>query len=189
MTTLGDVCGAVECRERAGYHAWEDLALVEHLDPSGAGTVDDGARGELVVTSLSDWSAPVIRYRTDDIVELTRASCACGRNHARFRVLGRKGDEVVVDGRSVFPRDVWPAVEAVPATSSALFQIVRDRRECDRLRLRVGHAGDVPDAGLAAEVASAVEARLGVHPDIELVPDRVLVLLGPPHKIPRVTSS
>jgi phenylacetate-CoA ligase len=189
MTTLGDVCGAIECRERAGYHAWEDLALVEHLDPHGTEPVEDGARGELVVTSLTDRAAPVIRYRTDDIVELTRMPCACGRSHARFRVLGRKGDEVLVDGRSVLPRDVWPAVEAVPATAAALFQIVRPARECDRLRLRVGHSGDTAAAGLAGDVADAVHARLGLRPEVELVPEQELLRLGPPHKIPRVTES
>jgi phenylacetate-CoA ligase len=189
MTTLGDICGAVECRERAGFHAWEDLALVEHLDSEGADPAADGERGELVVTSLTDRAGPLIRYRTGDLIELTRQPCGCGRTLARFRVLGRKSDEVVVEGRSVLPRDVWPAIEAVPATSAGLFQIIRSSRECSRLRLRVGHPDEHPTFGLAGELADSVEQHLGIRPDIELVADHALLRLGPPHKIPRVAEA
>jgi phenylacetate-CoA ligase len=59
----------------------------------------------------------------------------------------------------------------------------------DRLRLRVGHhASDARLAGVRDAVAEAVAARLGVVPDVELVPDAELLRLGPPHKIPRVAA-
>jgi phenylacetate-CoA ligase len=189
MTTLGDICGAVECRERAGFHAWEDLVLVEHLDLDGSGPAADGERGELVVTALTDRAGPVIRYRSGDIIEFTRKPCACGRTHARFRVLGRRGDEIVVDGRSVLPRDVWPAIEAVPATSAGLFQVIRPGREMRQLRLRVGYPGERPPPGLAGDLADSVEDHVGLRPGIELVPADALLRLGPPHKIPRVSAS
>jgi phenylacetate-CoA ligase len=189
MTALGDVCAAIECRERVGFHAWEDLVLVESVAPDGNDPVADGERGELVVTSLTERAAPVIRYRSGDIIELDRRRCACGRTHARFRVLGRKGDRVVVQGRILLPRDVWSAIESIPATSAGLFQIVRERPDADRLRLRVGFEDTVPPLGLAADVASAVEAAIGLLPVVELVTNEELLKQGPPHKIPRVTSS
>jgi phenylacetate-CoA ligase len=189
MTTLGDVCGAVACQESAGFHAWEDLAFVEHLELDGPNPVRDGGRGELVVTSLADHTGPVVRYRTGDIVELTRERCRCGRTHARFSVLGRKEDELVLDGRSFLPRDLWPAIEAVPQTRSGIFQLIRPQRECTELRLRVGFSGDEADAGLMADLVASVYEHLGIEPVIELVPDAVLLRLGPPHKIPRVSAT
>ncbi len=124
-TGVGDVGAATECREHDGCHFWEDTCYLESLDPDGAEPVGDGERGELVSTTLLDKIAPLVRYRSDDLVRITHEQCACGRTHGRVWPLGRKGDEVVVDGRSVLPGDLWEAVERVPETSAGLFQVIR----------------------------------------------------------------
>jgi phenylacetate-CoA ligase len=191
QTSLGDVGAATECGEHDGCHFWEDTAFIEHLDPDGVKPAGDGQRGELVSTTLIDKIAPLIRYRSDDIVRLTTEPCACGRTHGRIWPLGRKGDEVVVDGVSVLPGDVWAAIEIVPETEAGLFQVIRDRREVDVLRLRVGYAREGP-CGLAdvrTRVTDAVEDAVGVAPDVELVDQEVLLRQGPPHKIPRVAKA
>jgi phenylacetate-CoA ligase len=104
--------------------------------------------------------------------------------------LGRKGDEVVVEGRSVLPGDLWEAVERVPETSAGLFQVIRAGREVDRLRLRVGYATDsvrgVHD--LKTRVTESVHEAVGIEPEVELVANEVLLRQGPPHKIPRVAK-
>jgi phenylacetate-CoA ligase len=189
-TGVGDVGAATECREHDGCHVWEDMALVDVLDPDGDRPVPDGERGELVSTTLVNLVSPLVRYRSDDLVRLTREPCRCGRTHARVWPLGRKGDEIVVDGRSVLPVDVWPAIEAVPETQAGLFQIVRPAREVDRLHLRVGYAraGTGGLGALRDRVADAVHAELGVAAQVELVEQEVLLRQGPPHKIPRVVK-
>ena len=165
---------------------WEDTAFIEVLDPDGDDPVADGERGELVSTTLVNLVSPLVRYRSDDLVRYTREPCACGRTHGRVWPLGRKSDEVVVDGRSVLPVDLWPAIEAVPETAAGIFLVVRPARDVDRLRLRVGCARET--AGLADRVADSVEEHLGVRPDVELVEQRDLLRQGPPHKIPRVVT-
>jgi phenylacetate-CoA ligase len=189
-TGVADVGAATECREHDGCHIWEDIAFVEVLDPEGDQPVADGERGELVGTTLVDKIAPLVRYRSDDLVRVTRERCACGRTHARMWPLGRKSDEVLVDGVSVLPGDVWPAIEAVPETSAALFQVIRPRRELDVLRLRVGYGdeGAPGTSDLRTRVVESVHAAVGVRPDVELVPNDVLLRQGPPHKIPRVAK-
>lgn len=186
-TGVGDVGAATECREHDGCHVWEDTALIEVLDPDGDSPVADGERGELVSTTLMNLVSPLVRYRSDDLVRFTREPCACGRTHGRVWPMGRKSDEVVVEGRSVLPVDVWPAIEDVPETAAGLFQIVRPAREVARLTLRVGYAREGP--GLRGRVEDAVEARLGVRPEVELVDQRDLLRQGPPHKIPRVVKA
>jgi phenylacetate-CoA ligase len=180
-TGVGDVTGAFECVAHDGLHVWEDTALVEDLD-------HDGDRRELVATSLVNRTAPLIRYRSDDLVRITREPCRCGRTHARIWPLGRKGDETLVQGRAILPTDVWDAVESVEACALGLFQIVRSSRRADVLRLRVGYAGRPRLDAVREELRSAVAAATGVVPEIELVPDAALLALGPPHKIPRVTA-
>ncbi len=188
---VGDVTGSFECVEHDGLHMWEDTVLVEGVDVEGAGPGAPEVRTELVASALQNHVAPLIRFRSDDIVRLTFEPCRCGRTHARMWPIGRKSDEVVVDGASVLPLDVWGAVESVDACAMGLFQVIRDAREVDRLRLRVGYAPawSARLDGVRDDVCAAVLAATGVEPDVELVPDETLLRLGPPHKIPRVARA
>jgi phenylacetate-CoA ligase len=188
-TSVGDVTASFECHEHDGLHFWEDTAFVEAVAPGAsdhrhATAVADGGRAELVATSLFNAVAPLIRYRSDDLVRLDRSPCRCGRTHARMWPLGRLGDETIVGGRAVLPTDVWHAVEAVRGTARGLFQIVRSQREVDVLRLRVGYAhvadGDLPR--VRDDLIAAVTTAVGVAPDVELVPEAELLRLGPPHR-------
>lgn len=188
MTSLGDSGTAFECRERSGFHAFEDFALIEAIDPETGAPVADGERGEMVVTNLVDPTAPLIRYRTGDLVRLATEPCACGRTHARYWVDGRAGDELTIDGRSIIPFDVWGAIESIEECSAGLFQLIRPQRQMDVLRLRVGHNGACDPADLTKRLKALVEAKFGVKPEIELVPNAELLKLGPPHKIPRVSK-
>lgn len=189
FSSLGDSGTIWECDAHDGFHAWEDVGLVEVLKPGTDEPVADGEGGELVVTALHNKTDPLIRYRSGDFVRHTRTPCACGRTHVRLTPLGRLGDEVVVNGRSVLPRDVWTAVEQVEETAAGLFQIIRPQRELTELKLRVGYDGQPADMDdVARRVADEVESRVGVRPTIELTPNSELIKLGPPHKIPRVSK-
>jgi phenylacetate-CoA ligase len=190
-STTGDAIHAMECSAHDGMHAWEDAALVEYLDPSGQEPMAEGQRAELAVTSLADDIAPLIRFRSDDLVTFTRARCGCGRTHGRFWLQGRKGDEVVVAGRSILPRDLLGPIEELPETSAGLFQIVRSQREMDVLRLRVGHDPAALKKGadeLSGRMQDLLQERFGLPVHVELVTNAELLKLGPPNKIPRVTK-
>jgi phenylacetate-CoA ligase len=188
VANVGDAAGAIECQERTGAHVWEDTVFMEVLDPDDGTEVADGAIGELVVTSLTNMVSPLVRWRSDDLVRVDRRPCGCGRTHARIAIVGRRGDHVVVDGRSVVPADIVPILEAIPATNTALFQVIRTTSHIDRLRVRVGHRDDMPVAldSLRVDITDAIEAALGVSCDVELVEQSRLLEQGPPHKIPRV---
>jgi phenylacetate-CoA ligase len=188
FTSLGDSGTGWECREKTGFHAWEDLVLFEVIDPDTLEPVPSGGRGEMVVTNMVDRMDPLIRFRSSDFVEWTEEKCGCGRTHARFWPLGRVGDELVVAGRSVMPRDVWDAIEQVPETASGLFQIIRPQREVEVLKLRVGYEGSPDLADLDRRVADSVEEAIGVRPIIEFTPNSEIIKLGPPHKIPRTAK-
>jgi phenylacetate-CoA ligase len=188
FTSLGDCGTAWECEARDGFHAWEDLVVFEVIDPETCAPVPSGGRGEMVCTALVDHVDPLIRFRSGDLVRWTNEKCACGRTHARFWPLGRAGDELLVNGRSVMPTDVWNAVESVPETAAGLFQIIRPQREVSDLKLRVGYDGDPDMDDLARRVATAVEKATGLRPIVELMPNSEIVKLGPPHKIPRTAK-
>ncbi len=190
MTAAGDAMPATECPARAGCHVWEDQVLLEHLEPGTNTPVEQGERGEMVVTSLADRASPLIRFRTDDLVHVDRTPCACGRAHARIRTLGRTGDAIRVRGRAVLPAELGPALETVEACRAGLYQVVLTGRDVEVLAVRVGYdhrqASDV-DA-LQSVVTTTLVEHLKVDVEVELVVNDELLKLGPPHKIPRTVK-
>lgn len=100
---VGDIAG--ECTEHRGFHVFPWLNYVEILDEDGA-PVPDGVDGDIVVTCLTNFAMPLIRYRIGDRGALAPAgSCPCGRRGQMLdRVLGHSGetfrssDGALVDG-------------------------------------------------------------------------------------------
>jgi phenylacetate-CoA ligase len=169
-TSAGDTGTAWEGREHDGYYLWEDTVFAESLDPVTSEPAADGALGELIATDLDNWASPYIRFRSGDLVRLTRRRGTHGRTHGRIWVAGRAGDETVVAGKAILVSDVWEAVETVPELSDGIFQIVRAAEAMHRLRVRAGYAPDrtTDKADLLARATATLQERLGVAVDVEL---------------------
>jgi phenylacetate-CoA ligase len=191
-TSAGDTGTAWECKQHDGYHLYEDTVFVEDLNPLGPEPVAEGDVGELVTTDLDNNIAPLIRFRAEDLVRVSRQACGCGRTHARMWPLGRAGDETIVQGRSVMPLEVWAVIEQFDETRSALFQIVRPHREVDVLHLRVGYASEQTASAdeLRERLSAAVFEAIEVTPTLELVEERELAArTSSAAKIPRIAKS
>jgi phenylacetate-CoA ligase len=190
-TSAADTGTAWECAEHDGFHLWEDTVFAECVDPERLTVVPDRQAGELVATDLDNVAAPLIRYRSSDLVRLNRDRCGCGRTHARMWIAGRRGDETVVRGRPVTLRDLEQAVEAQPETVGGMFQVVRSAREVDDLRVRVGYDPSVTADldGLGTRLRKAVFETTGVEPVVELRTEEDLMeTVRSVAKFPRVVS-
>jgi phenylacetate-CoA ligase len=172
-----------ECADATdGMHVWEDHFLVEVVDPETGERVDDGDRGELVLTGLQKEAVPVLRYRTGDVVERTTERCECGRTHARIRVVGRSDDLLVVRGVNVYPTEVESVLLEFDALAPQYRIDVRRDDHLDTIAVTVEHD---PDTGLdsdadrdalATEVTDRLSDVLGLTPDaVEVVPPDTIV--------------
>jgi len=190
-STAGDVSLCFECLEHDGMHMWEDTGFFEVLDVETGQPVEDGGVGELISTSLCNTIAPLARYRTEDLVRVTREPCACGRTHLRQWPVGRLGDLMVVRGVSVTPSEVWRALETVPETSAGVFQIVKTGTRMERLTIRVGYDADQAAdlADLRARVGAAIWAQLAIEADLELMTTGQLLARSTTGKIQRVVKA
>jgi phenylacetate-CoA ligase len=189
LVNAGDSSVVLDCSAQEGAHPWEDELLIEHIDPQTLAQSADGEIGELVVTTLDNDTDPLVRYRADDLVWLTRDPCKCGRTHARYKVMGRAGDEVMVDGKCVLPRDVGPIVESFVETKAGLYQLVRPQRVLPALRVRVGYDGSPDLDSLLQRLSARLAEALGLPVEVELCANQELLKQGPPHKIPRIVKS
>jgi phenylacetate-CoA ligase len=87
--------------------------------------------------------------------------------------------------------DIWRALEQIPETATALFQLVRPARKIDELKIRVGYDPEtttsVPD--LRDRVSEAITAAVGVPPVLELLPEPELLTRGRGGKLSRVVRA
>ena len=89
MTEMG-LGGGVDCEAHAGYHLREADLYVEIVDPLTGEPTPEGARGEVVFTTLTRRGMPLIRYRTGDLSRFLPEPCPCGTVLRRLeRVRGR----------------------------------------------------------------------------------------------------
>lgn len=190
-TSVGDIGTAWQCDKGDGYHVWEDGAFVECVDPASGDAIADGNVGELVVTAIDDELAPLIRYRSDDLVRIDRRTCDCSRTHLRMWPVGRKGDRTVVRGHTVVPHDVWEVIERCDETRAALFQIIRPTEELDELRIRVGYdarrTANLDE--LCERLMVGIEESVGVRPVLDMVDEQAIIArASSAAKIPRVSK-
>jgi len=81
-----------ECRIKDGYHR-NDLYFLFETPDVGA----DGF-GEVVYTTLSRTTMPLIRYRSTDVSRLVEDKCECGISMGRLAKVRGRCDEMVVCG-------------------------------------------------------------------------------------------
>jgi len=157
------------CEYERGSHLCEDEAIVEVVDNATGEPVPDGARGNLVVTSLTKDNA-MLRYDLEDVARIERDACPCGETHARAFWEGRRADLVPVSGKEILPIDVQMPLADMPELSRPAleFQMVRRKGQAaDALDVRV--EAEQPSDELATRVRARLEERLGVGIKLDLV--------------------
>ncbi len=180
---LSEVMGpgvASECLEtKDGPVIWEDHFYPEVIDPHSGAPLPDGARGELVLTSLTKEALPVIRYRTRDLTMLLAPSARPMRRMAR--ISGRSDDMLIIRGVNVFPSQIEELLLKLPGLAPHYELELTRAGPLDQLTVRVeclaSAGGDAAlRARLGAELRGSIKARVGISSE---------VLVGDPGSIER----
>ena len=180
-----EMCGpaVTECHYQNGIHIWADKFLVEVIDPDTGETLEDGERGELVITTLDKWVIPLIRYRIGDLTVMESEPCACGRTHPRLmRILGRTDDMIVVRGINVFPSQVESVLMKIPEVGDH-YQIIVDRKgSLDIMAVMV----EVTETGFSDKIGDLMTLGKNISKELKGVLNIVAqVELVEPGTIPR----
>jgi phenylacetate-CoA ligase len=183
---LSEIIGpgvAVECPCQEGLHIYEDHFYPEIVDPETGAVLPEGAEGELVLTTLSKFAMPMIRYRTRDITSLTSEPCACGRTLRRMRRVGRRTDDMmIVRGVNVFPSQIESALLEVEGTLPHYQIILTRTRGLDQIEVQV----EVTSENFSDKIGALEELNSKIGEAIEHVINiRVQVTLVEPNTIQR----
>lgn len=170
-----------ECLEKSGMHVNDDSFIVEVIDPVTGEWVNEGEKGELVITPLDKEALPLLRYRTKDLSVISTEPCKCGRTTSRImKIMGRTDDMLIVRGVNVFPSQIEEVLLDVDGVAPH-YQIVVDRKNSsDSLEVWV----EVIDTIFFDEMKKIVElenkiceklyAMLGIKVKLKLVEPKTI---------------
>lgn len=176
---LSEVIGpgvAQECVEtKDGLHVWEDHFYPEVVDPITGEVLPEGERGELVFTSLTKETMPIVRYRTRDLTRLLPGTARVFRRMEK--ITGRSDDMVILRGVNLFPTQIEEIVLRTPGVAPHFqLRLTREGR-LDALTVRAeARPGATPEQREAAvvSIAAAVKDGVGVSVDVEIVEPETL---------------
>lgn len=146
-----------------GVDVLEPWFHAEFLSLESGARAAPGELAELVLTTLGRSGAPVIRYRTGDVVRPTWASDAdvaagaCPWVRLAGGILGRTDDMLVVRGVNVFPGAIEDIVRSFPEVIEYRVTVTT-RESLDQLAVEIEDRLDAPD-----RVAEEFRVRLGMR--------------------------
>jgi phenylacetate-CoA ligase len=162
---------AWQCQAGDQYHVLDAAVIIEILT-DGRPAIQ-GETGEVVMTPLHSWAAPLIRYRVGDLVERGTDRCPCGApNSCIARVLGRLQERFVfADGRIVHPQVFASPVDRL-IPNLRRYQIVQEA--IDRVVVKIQLVPTAPPmTERIEEMTRKMAGDLGeaIHLRVELVDD------------------
>lgn len=130
-TEAGEI--ACECSEKH-LHINEDWVIVEPVDkdnhPVPCGVLSD----KVLITNLSNFIQPFIRYELTDRIIVHDEKCKCGRNTRWLEIEGRTDDILEFEnGISIAPMSFYKILEEVEGITR--FQVVQ--KSLNKLELRI----------------------------------------------------
>ncbi len=168
------------CRTTGGMHVNADWVIAEVVDEENRPIKVGEPGSKLLITNLSNYIQPFIRYEVTDIVVMSAVGCQCGSNMPLIeRVEGRTSDVLHLNSHGESKKIHPASIEVIIGETNRVreFQIVQQAG--DRLLVRIEPVGG--DSVDTEKVRDRIAAHLseagvrGVQIDVEtaerLVPE------------------
>jgi len=155
----GVACECIETKD--GLTFWEDHFYPEIVDPQSGEPLPDGAKGELVITSLTKEALPMIRYRTRDLTRLLPGTARVMRRMEK--ITGRSDDMLIIRGVNVFPSQIEELILKQPGLSPHYVLELSKQGPLDHLTVLV--EGDGVEG-----LQHAIKSYIGISADVRNVP-------------------
>ena len=151
-----------ECSAQEGYHVGDNL-FVQICDPATGRPLQDGERGEVVVTT-SNRAYPLIRFGTGD-VSYVLPPCSCGDPAMRLAALqGRVGQAVKAKEIFIYPRQAEETGLRLAGVDRAQVVVTRNGSR-DHVLLRLETAGGEAAPDLVQQATETFLALARIRPD------------------------
>ena len=182
---LSEIIGpgvSFECQGKCGLHISSDFFYPEVIDPKTGKHVEEGEKGELVITTLTKEALPLIRYKIGDIVSLDYSPCPeCKRTLPRMsKVAGRTDDMIIIRGVNVFPSQIETVLLQVEGAEPHYLIVVDRQHSMDIMEVQVEvnekvFSDEVKNLeNLSGKIKKEIESVLGIMVNIKLVEPKTI---------------
>ncbi|HEY1778631.1 MAG TPA: AMP-binding protein [Solirubrobacteraceae bacterium] len=153
------------CAVGGGMHVNGGDFLCEILDPMSGAPAAAGSQGELVLTALTRYGFPAIRFRSGDVVDVSGA-CPGGHDDVWLSngIVGRTDDMVVIRGMNVFPSVIEQAIREAGVLGEYRIRFYTEETERDEIRVLV----EATDPALVRTIEARIYERLALR--VRVVP-------------------
>lgn len=142
---------AQECARHQGLHIYTEHAYVECLQNNRPALPGD--KGELVITSLSNYGMPFIRYRIGDYGALSDRPCDCGRGFPLLESIDGRVFDVVVAPNGRFISGTYWTILFKTVDGIRQFQLLQE--SVDTLNVKL-----ITDSAFQKTSLTQLEARI-----------------------------
>ena len=153
---------AMECPAGNGLHISSFTHLLEVVDDAGR-PCPDGVEGDFVVTSLPEFTMPLIRYHIGDRGTMAVGACPCGRGLPLIeKVSGRRVDCFWTREGNIVPGEYFLHLLAVHLKDNPIskFQVIQEDYDNLRFRLVLRPGGTLND-NIRKEIEEKTKLVLG----------------------------
>ncbi|HTV75919.1 MAG TPA: AMP-binding protein [Candidatus Baltobacteraceae bacterium] len=176
---IGDTAGLETCAtpQKAGYHLYPDLCIIEIVDPKTGRSVPTGQSGEIVFTPLAARGTVVLRYRTGDYIDggLTYEQCPlCHRTVPRLVGNISRSSEIremrldKIKGTLVDFNELEHVLDGAPGVGAWQLELRKtndDPLERDEIILHVENLDGADEGRLSRELSERCYKTADVHPN------------------------
>jgi phenylacetate-CoA ligase len=162
---------AAECGRHSGLHIFGETAFVEVVDDRGR-DVDEGCEGEILVTSLVNYTMPLIRYRIGDRAVRGPEVCSCGRPYPLLRELaGRSSTPLKRPDGGAVSTGALTHIVGVECNDGAImsFQVVQEALDQITVRVVPVHGRDQEALSARREITSKIRGVMGCDCGVRFV--------------------
>jgi phenylacetate-CoA ligase len=164
-----------QCPKKKGYHVDADAMVLQFLDKNGM-DVSSGETGEVVVTSLFNYSMPLIRYAIGDVGAPSDETCDCGRTLPLMKMVEGRKDSLLKlpNGQLITPRAFTVALHEFKFYNCIeKFRVIQKKLDAFEfvIKLKAGSINESEfEQGLKAHLATIFQLSNLVF-DISIVED------------------
>jgi phenylacetate-CoA ligase len=162
---VGDI--ACECSHHKGLHVTMPVQYLEVLRKDGT-EATPGETGEIVITNLTNYAMPLIRYRIGDMGTVAAETCTCGRGWSMLQnIVGRTSDTFLTKDGSIIHGEYFTHLFYFKDWIRK-FQLIQE--DYDRIHIAIA-LQQVPDSQNAStpdmsEITSKIRFLMGSNCDV-----------------------
>ncbi len=130
--------------------------------------MQEGALGEVTITSLGVEGMPLVRFKTGDICHHFTEACSCGRQTLRLGpIVGRKNQMIKFKGTTLFPPAFYEILNEMSEVENYIVEVSTNSIDTDDIIVIIGCR--LPNSQLEKSIKDHFRAKLRVAPSIRFL--------------------